>query len=481
VYKTDVEEPITSEAVPVSHVGNAGPAPTSNPKPPFKFENLVPEVFDSAVAEDAPTALNRARLIPPTNEMSKPIQNFALPFSPGNSTRTIQLFGDNDQLSEISEFEPDNNATSERAATRVSASCDHELNQTQHKIDRVRMNEGSDATSKGTKKSSEPTSKTADRTEGMAQRSPETGKPLLVSGSPIFCSSSSTQIDFSPKLSSNVNTLLTTAGTEVVDGVSIASQDFVGADRLKKTGINECGPSYTELTIASAGKPQIGFSSAEDELGQHASRFVLPSGAKEKVYSHIEITKDTRDTSVPPKIAGSRRKRESIKSSSKATLEADDEPTPPRKKSRDDRHGIVEDRVKSNENSLDTIPISRVKRHTKAVKRSSPGIDPTGVDFDELPEFKPTCQGTRRSSRIKKRQTAATSRTRANAMRVKTQKGKLVSQAACSVERKKLATVSLQDTGVKISHDTPILSPRPVPPVIRRSPFPKIDSQVVSS
>lgn len=151
---------------------------------------------------------------------------------------------------------------------------------------------------------------------------------------------------------------------------------------------------------------------------------------------------------------------------------------PPPKKSRNDRHGIVEDKAKSNETSLDTIPTSRVKRYTKAVKRSSPGIDPTGVDFNELPEFKPTCQGIRKSSRIKKRQTAATSRSRANAMR---QKGKqVVGQAACDVERKKSATHSPQDTGGKISHDTPISSPRPVPPVIRGSPFPKIDDQIVS-
>lgn len=241
MYKTDVEEPTTSEAIPVPQSGDAGPAPTSAPQPSFKHENIVPEVLDSAVAEDVPATPNRARLVPPINETPKPIQNFALPFSPGNSTRTIQLFGNSDELSEISQFEPDNNATSERAATGVSASCDHELNQTQYKIGPVGTNECSGATSKGIKKSSEPASKTADRPEGMAQRSPETGKPLLAPDSPIFCSSSSTQIDISPKLSSNVNTHLTTVGTEVIDGVSVAPQDFVGADKLKKRVLMNVG------------------------------------------------------------------------------------------------------------------------------------------------------------------------------------------------------------------------------------------------
>jgi hypothetical protein len=459
----------------VSQVGESS-SPTPDPKPLYKDTNLAPEVLESAVAEDVPITLKSARLIPPTNEMSKPIQNFALPFSPGNSTRTIRLFGDSDELSEISEFEPDNNTANERAATGVSASCDHELKPRQQKTDRMRTKESSSATPKEIKKSSGSASKTADRVEGIAQRTRETGKPQLTSDSPIFGSSSSTQIDVSPKLLSNADPLLT-VGTEVVDGLSLVSQDILGADR---TGVDGRGPSDAELIIALAGKPQMGFNPAENGLGQHARRFTHSSGADQKVHSRIEITKDT---SVPPKISGSRRKRESIKTSSEAIVEVNDESMPPRKKSRDDRLGIDEDKVKSNETSLDAIPISRVKRYTKTTKRTSPVIDPTAVDSDELPEPKPTCQGTRRSSRIKKRQTAATGRTRANAIRGKIQKGKQADgQSACGVEPKKLAAVYLQATGLKISHGAPsILSSRSVVPVTRESPFPKIGNQVVSN
>ena len=461
VYKTDIEDPTTSEAVPVSHVGGADSSPTPDPKAPYKDENLVPEVLESAVLEDVPTTLKSARLIPPTNEMSKPTQNFALPFSPGNSTRTIRLFGDSDELSEISEFEPDNHTANEQTATGVSASCNHELKPPHHKIDRMQTNESSSATSKAIKKSksSGSVSKTADRTEGIAQRSPKTGKLLLTSDSPIFGSSSSTQIDVSPKQ------------------LSIASQDSLGADQ---TGVNECGPSDTQLVVSLAGKSQIGFSSVGDKFGQHARRFTRSSDSDQKVHPRIETTKDT---SVPPKIAGSRRKRESTKSSSKAIIEVDDDSMPPRKKSRDDRLGIKEDKAKSNETSLGVIPISRVKRYTKTAKPTSPGIDPTGVDFDELPEPKPTRQGNRRSSRIKKRQTAATGGTRANAMRGKIQKGKqLDGQSACGVEPKKSAIVSLQGTGVKTSRGAPSnLGSHPVLPVIREFPFPKIKDQVVGN
>ena len=460
----------------MSQVGGVGSSPTPDPKPLYKDKNLAPEILESAVAEDVPVTPKSARLIPPTNEMSKSIQNLALPFSPGNSTRTIRLFDDNDELSEISEFEPDNNTANERAAIGVSAPCDHELKPTQQKIDRMRMKGSSSATSKEIKKSSGSTSITADCAEGIAQRSPEIGKPLSTSDSPTFGSSSSTQIDVSPKLLSNADVRLT-VGTEVVDGLSLVSQDILGADR---TGVDERGPSDTELIIALAGKPQIGFSSAEDELGQHARRFTHSSGADQKVRSRIEITKDT---SLPPKIAGSRRKREPIKTSSKALVEVNDESTPPRKKSRDDRLGVEEDKVKSNETSLDAIPISRVKRYTKTAKRTSPVIDPTAADFDELPEPKPTCQGTRRSSRIKKRQTAATGGTRANAIRGKIQKEKQADgQSACGVKPKKLSTVSLQATSFKTSHGAPmILSFRSVVPVTRESPFPKISDQVVSN
>ncbi|KAG8217463.1 hypothetical protein J3R82DRAFT_5608 [Butyriboletus roseoflavus] len=454
VYKTDIEDSTTSEAVPAPHVGDVGSSPTPNSKPAFKDEDSGPEVSEFGLTEDVPTTLRSTRLIPPTNKSSKPIQNFTLPFSPGNSTGAIQLFGDGDELSEISEFEPDHEMAIKLAATGVSTSCNHELKPTQHKIDRMHMIESSSTTSAtGIKKSSESVSKTGDCTKGVAQKSPETGIPLLTPDSPIFGSSSSTQINVSPKALSNIDTLLITAGNEVNDGLSVVSQEFVGTERLKELAVGECGSCDTELIIASARKPPAGFSSAKDEPGQHARRFTSSSGVNQKGYSRIEITKDT---SVPPKIAGSRRKRETIKSSSKAISEVDDEPTPPRKKSRDDRLGIKEDKVKSDKTSLAATFISKAERHSKTVKGAPSGVDPMKVDFDELREVKSTCQETRRSSRIRKRQTVATSGARANGMRNKTQRWK-----------------PADGTSIKLSHGTPsILGSRPIPILTRESPFP---------
>lgn len=435
------------------------------------------------MAEGVPATLKSARLIPLTNETSKPIQKFTLPFSPGNSTRVIQSFADNDELSEISEFEPDNDTVIERAATGVSVStpCNHELKSTHRKIDRVGMNGSSSATSAtGMKRSSESVSKTGERAERIVQKLPETGKPLLTSDSPIFGSSSDTQINVSPKPQSNVDTLLTTTDHEVDDGPSVVSQDFVSTDRLKKSDIDQCGPFDRELIIASAGKPPTRSISVEEELGQHARSFTPCYGDNQKGHSRIEITKDM---SVPSKIAGNRRKRETIESSSKASIEADDKFTPPRKKSRDDRLTMKEVKVKSNETSLAATSLSRVKRCTKTTKGSSSGIEPMTVDFDELPEIKSTYQGTRRSSRIKKRQTAATASTRANVRRGKTQKGKPADgQSTCGMERMKVATASLQDTGAKVSHGAPsIHSSCPIPIPTGESPSLKINGHLVSN
>ncbi|KAH0830515.1 hypothetical protein J3R83DRAFT_1966 [Lanmaoa asiatica] len=472
VYKTDIEDSTTSEAVPLPHFGDAGSSPMPDPEPVFKDESLVPEVLESAVAEKDPAIIKSARLIPSTNQTSKPVRNFTLPSSPGNSTRATQLFGDGDEHSEISEFEPDNDTAG------ASTSRNHESKPTQRKIVRMRVKGSSSVTSAmGIKKSSsEFVSKTRDRTEGLTQRLPETGKPLFTSDSPIFGSSSSTQIGVSPKSLSNVDTLPTiSAGVD--DGLSVVSRDFIGPDRLEKLRVNECGPSDTELIIASAIKPQTGVSFAEDELVPHTRRPTPSSIANQKVDSRFEITKDTN---VPPKIAGSRRKREIIKSSDKTIIEVDDESIPPCKKSRDDRFGIEENKVKSNETSLAAPSIFRVKGYAKRVKGPSLGIDPMTVDFDELPELKSTRQGTRRSSRIKKRQAVVTSGTRASAMRSKTRKGKPADgQPTYSMERNELATVPLQDTGIEISRSTPsIPSSRLVPTLIRESPFPKINSHV---
>ncbi|KAF8136299.1 hypothetical protein EV363DRAFT_727525 [Boletus edulis] len=171
------------------------------------------------------------------------------------------------------------------------------------------------------------------------------------------------------------------------------------------------------------------------------------------VHSRIEMAKDK---SVPPKIAGSRRKREPIKFSSKHVIEVDDESAPPRKKNREDRLGIEEDKVKSKETLLDIIPISRAKRRTNTAKPSPPAVVPMATaDSDEHEELKPACQGTRRSSRIKKRQMPVTSGTRQNVTRGKTQKGKQAdARSTCDIERN-LGTVALKDTGVEIGHDTP--------------------------
>lgn len=480
VYKTDIEDSTTSEAVPAPQ---AGSSPTPNPRPAFKDQNPVPEIFEPGLTEDVvPTTLGSARLISPTNETSKLNQNFTPPFSPGNSTRAIQLFGDSDELSEISEFESNHDMVIRPAVTGVlSTSCNHEMKPTLHKIDRMCMNKSSSSISAmGIKKSSESVSKTGDRTEGVAQKSPETGMPLLTPDSPILGSSSSTQINVSPKLLSNVDALLTMAGTEIDDVLSVVSQDFVGTERLKKLDIDECGSSDAELIIVSARKPPAGFSSAEDEPGQHARRFTSSSGGNQKGHSRIEITKDT---SVPPKIAGSRRKRETMKSSSKAIIDVDDESTPPRKKSRDDRLGIKEDKIKSDETSPAATLVSGAKRCTKTVIGAFSGIGQMTVDFDELPEVKSTCQRTRRSSRIKKKQTAATGGARASVMRSKTQRGKPADDhSTYGMERKKLATAPLQDTGTKISDSTAsILSSRTIPILNRESPFPKINSGVVSN
>lgn len=463
-----------SQAIPVSHVGDSSPTPDS--KPPFTDENLAPEFLKSVVAQDVSITLKNARSISPANETSGPIQNFASPFFPQNLTRTTHLFGDTDELSEISEFEPNNTTAKERAVTRVSAFYNHGSKTTRHRIDRMRMNEVSTATSSNEIKISSVASKTANQMGGVAQRSPETGKQLSSPDSAMFGSSSSTQIDLSSRLLSNTDTLLTTIGTENVDGLSIASHHLVGVDMLRKMGVNECGPSDKELVITSAGK-QIGLRSARGERGQHIRHITPSSNAHQEPHFRIEITKDT---SIPPKIAGSRRKRESIKSSSKPAIDIDDEYTPPRKKSRNNRLELAEDKVKSNETLLDVVPIFRAKICSKTAKHPPPGVDPTAAGLDEFVELKSTCQGTRRSSRIKKRQIAATDGTRHNDTRGKARKGKQGDgHPGCDVERRNLAADSLQDTGVEIGHGTPsVLSSRPI--VIRGSPSPKLNSQVVS-
>lgn len=449
VYKTEIEDPTTFQGVPLSYVGGADSLPTPGPKSPFK---------DDIQSIKGP---------------SKPLWNSAASFHPGKSTRTKHLFDDTDELSEISDFEFDDDTPNERVENKASASCNHGAKSTQHRTD-----EKSNITSNGMKTSPESILKISGHTEGIAQRSLGARKPLLTSDSPMFGPSSSTQIDVSPELLWNADTLFTTADTEVVDGLPSASLDLVGADMLKKKDADECGVFDAELVVASVGTPQIRASSAKDGLGQHARRLTPSSGSNQKTRSGIEITKDTN---VPPKIAGSRRKRESAKTSTKPIIEIDDECTPPSKKRREDRLGIEEDKAKYDETLLDVIPASRVKRNTKTAKRSSPCIDPTAVNFDELVELKPTCQGARRSSRIRKRQGAAKGGTRPNVTRGKTQKGKQADdQSACGVERKKLATVSPQDPCIGVDHGTsPILSSCPIP-LVKDSPATKMDNQTVS-
>lgn len=464
VYKTDVEEP---EAVLMPHVGGGGFSPAPNAGPAFQDKFLAPEVLVSTVVEDVPKTPRGTRLMLPTSETLKAVYDPTLPLAPDDPIGSIGPFGDSDEFSEISEFGPENDTVNEQASTGRSASCNHKLKSTQHEIDRIHTHGSSGATTTmEIRRSSDSASEPGGRTEGVARRSLERRKPLLMPVSPISGPPSSTQFD--------VDTYPPTA-RNVIGHLSVASQDFNGTDRLEKPGVNG-EPSATEV-VASAGNPQTGFRSTEDEFRQHTRRF--PPCANQKVHSVNEITKDT---SILPKVAGNRRKRETIESSSKAIIDVDDESTPPRKKSRTERFRIKKNKTKPNETSLDTISISRTKRLTKPIKGSSPSTDPTMIDFDELPEPMSTHQGTRRSSRIKKRQTAATAETRTNARRGKTQKANRAgSLSAYGMECKKLITVSLPDPSLKIGHDISSVCgvpPEPIP--IGESLSLKCNSDVVS-
>lgn len=452
--------------------GEVVPSPTPPPRSPCNDENAVPEVLESAAAEDDTAAPKGARCIPPTSEVSESVQDFASSALPGNSGKSFgirNLFDDRDELSEISEFEDDDKIASERAEIAVPASRSRGSKPTQHKPDRMRKEEISSARTQRTKKSSGSASKTVVR----AEKSAEAIKPQSTSDSPMFGASSSTQIDVSPNLLSNADALFAKVGTEVVDGLLTASRNFGSVDTLKGTGVDG-GPSETDVIIASEMERQIGFSSVTGELRKHAGHSTASSGANQEVHPRTETPKDN---SLPRKLAGNRRKRESTKSSNTPTVELDDEYKPPRKKRCEDILAIEEDKVKPNEILLDSVPISNVKKFAKPAKRFSPEIGSTTVNSDELKEPKPTFQGTRRSSRNKKKQTTTT---RPNAIRGKPQKGKRKSVQSACVERKKLAAVSPQDAGVEIGHRTSLtLGSHPIPLVIGESPFPKINGQVV--
>lgn len=417
VYKTDIEE---SEAIVVTYGGDEDLSPISDPRPTLKDDISVSEILEPTILQDVPEPMRDAELVSPAKGPSKTAHGYSFPHIPRESIGIIRPFDDIDELSEISEFEPENNPLNELVATGTSTARGHEMKHARDKIDCVQRNGRTRATTAmGINKPLEFTSKTDGHAEGIIQRSPETGKLLLTSDPPISGSSSSTQINVSPKSPPNADTPLTTVESEAVDGLSITFQDFVGAGGVKKSGVNEYGPFCTGSMVASAGTPQTWFSPTGGAVVQHANRFTLPSNADKKNTRGVT----TKDTSVPTKISGKRRKRETTKSSSKAIIEVDDELAPPCKRSRDDRLGIKEDKTTADKTSLDASSISGAKRYTNTDKNSFPGTDPTIVDFNELQELEPTYQGTRRSSRIKKKKTAATARTRANPVRGKTQEG----------------------------------------------------------
>ena len=303
-------------------------------------------------------------------------------------------------------------------------------------------------------------------------RSQKTPKRLLVLDHPKPGLSSSTPVDVSSTLLSNVDTTLTTVGPEVLGGLSVASMNFVKANGPKES-VDHFGSSNVGVIIDSERKGQMGCDSTGNGLEQHHTRRLVSSANHPR--SGI-----TEDTSTPPKVAGNRRKRERIKSSGNAVIEIDDESTPPCKKSRGGT-GIRKYMAKSNETLLDAISIPGAKRCAKTAKGSSPSTDPTMVDFDELPEPKPFPRGSRKSSRIKTRHTAAAARTRVKPTRTKGRKGKDI-QSASDIECKELTCVSLKEPIVKINHDKPSISrPQSVPTSCRKVTSPNVNCGIVSN
>ncbi|KAG9318426.1 hypothetical protein JVU11DRAFT_517 [Chiua virens] len=444
VYKTDVEESAASKAGSTPCIGDAVASPPPGPKHALRNEKLIPEIRQLAVVEDV-SAATKVNLISSINSASEPVHQPVSPFPGDDSIKAMQPFGDESELSEISDFEPENDTVGGRIVNVVSASRESGFKTIGRGIVRMGMNGHSVTTSAmGLEETSNSTSKTSGRTDGVARQPLETGKSLLVSNSPIFSSSSTTQINGSPKQPPNAETL--TAGIESAGNLSVISQVFAS------TNVDDRSPVDTKFIVTSEGKS---FTSAADG-GEHSRPFTSSSANYQKIHPSIEIASLA---STPPKIAGIRRKREITKPSSKAVsvIELDDVFTPSRKKPRGNK--TREDIVKSNETPQDADSISGMKKHTKTASSRSTAR-----------------QETRRSSRIKKRQPAATGRARAGTMCGNIQKLKKADGQAALMGS---GTAPPQDKGVKLSPTTPPNpSLQPIPISNKESSSAKIDSHV---
>jgi hypothetical protein len=483
VYQTDTEDPTTTDLTLVLDLGNGISLPSPSPKPATKKKKLQPAGLHSLVNENPSntTKKDKTAVSLTIRTKSPPLRGPVAYRSRDSSAKAMQIsvFGESDeQLSEISDIEPENGTLKQPhstpvprrgrekkatlAATAIPGSPVATGKAPKRTIKRKRIIDSDDEVSgtsvvNGSKEPAKTTSKIKDDAERTVGNPPETEKPLSTRDS----SKPNPSIDFSaPLKADSLTPVLPLTGTEVASRQATAFDGLTVADPNAPTapGVIDGGYRNARPVFDSSTKEPKSLSSSGEKISQHSSRQVPAAGAMRN--EACSPAKPSEETGPPPRIAGCRRKREDTKLSDELTaVDAEDELAPQKKKSReasDEVPGETPDKDPSGQRLSSSGPVITnsvrlTKRYGKNTKVSPVSADPTVVNFDELPaEPKPARSSTRRMGKVKEKLTAPTRGTRTTAMR-----GKVGKQANARLTTTvKSDAVLLKETSVQISRAT---------------------------
>ncbi|KAF9227989.1 hypothetical protein BS17DRAFT_813852 [Gyrodon lividus] len=475
VYQTDAEDPTTSGCIPVPDLGDVVLLSSPSPKPTTKVKKLPSATHPPLVNKnESVTANNNGSAVSLTIKTKSPFQRGPVAHSSRDSSAKAMralVFGESDEeLSEVSDIEPEKGTLKQPqlvSAPRPGREKKAKLATTGAKAPKrtikrkwaIDSDDEAPGTSaaKGSEESAENISKVEDDAEGIVGKPLKTEKPPL-SGNP---SRPNPLVDLSVEadlLATVLPTYIKVASRQppVPNGRSVTDPNVPTTRSVIDEGLHDPRPIFDSPTT---GPKRV--NSKEVQIEQHSSRQApAMRGKRDKVYSPA---KASEETGPPPRIAGSRRKRQNMKPSSElAAVDAEDELAPPQKRSRkanDEERGTTTDKNTfgqrlSSLGPATTTALRPTKRYGRKPKASSPCTSPTMVNFDEVPgEHKSSRSSTRRTARVKEKLIGPARETRTTAMRGNSWK-QANAKLTTTVKLEKSDAALPKETGAEISPST---------------------------
>ncbi|KAF9246579.1 hypothetical protein BU15DRAFT_70658 [Melanogaster broomeanus] len=391
VYKTNTEGPMTSAFIPVSDASKVVSLPSTSVQPAIEDEKPLASLHFQVNQNASVTSKQDETAIMLVLEKRGPVS-----CSSGDSSMKAMehlIFGESDaELSDISDIEPENNFVKKPGREKklklvvaaISRTPVSERKAPKRIIKRKQVIDTDDeisgtSTTKEGNESAQSNSKAGDDTREIVEKPLETSEPPFTGGSSRVGRSST---DFSEPLAEAdlFAVALPLSDAKVAGSQPTGSNGPIVPDPRALKGPNNFDgcPGDGRLILDSATKETTRVTSSEEKPEWPSNRQITAVGAKRnKMYSPAKAGEETEP---PPRIAGSRRKRDKTKAPGElATVDAEDELAPPQKRSRkviDEGPGATTDqdtfgqRLTSLER-VTTTTVRLTKRYGKKAKASS--------------------------------------------------------------------------------------------------------------